>query len=255
MSDEPRLAKLQKFTTVRMPRSAINPAPYNPRKIDAYAKKKLTKALKKQGLIETLVVNKRTGVLISGHQRLSILDESEKDQEYALDVAVVDVDEKTEKELNVLMNNGAVQGQYDEDALAGLMRSTEGFDIGNAGFDTMDLAVILDSPNNADIFELNKQNEKLKETVAGVDALAEKKVKTREDKAAEIAKIKEAKKAHREAAREKDDAKFIGIVVFKDAAEKEIFLNAMGADTDYVDGARVLAALGLSLTPDTPDAA
>lgn len=50
-------------------------------------------------------MNKRTGLtVVSGHQRLSVMDELQKfpDNDYRIRVDVIDVDEQQEKELNIL---------------------------------------------------------------------------------------------------------------------------------------------------------
>ena len=60
-------------------------------------------------------MNKRTGLtVVSGHQRLSVMDELQKfpDNDYRIRVDVIDVDEKQEKELNILMNNPNAQGTW-----------------------------------------------------------------------------------------------------------------------------------------------
>ena len=88
-------------------RSQINPAVYNPREISGYARKQLRKSLTKFGLVEPLVWNEQSGILVSGHQRLSLLDESEKfvagdpTTDYKIGVAVVDLNLKRERELNI----------------------------------------------------------------------------------------------------------------------------------------------------------
>mgnify|MGYP006958098040 CR=1 FL=1 len=66
-------------------------------------------------------MNKRTGLtVVSGHQRLSVMDELQKfpDNDYRIRVDVIDVDEKQEKELNILLNNPNAQGTWDFNALA-----------------------------------------------------------------------------------------------------------------------------------------
>ena len=93
-----KTASSQKFKIKRIHREQLKEAEYNPRFIDGEAKKRLSKNIKNVGLLETLVWNERTGNLISGHQRLSILDKIEKGTDYYLDVAVVDLDEVSEKE-------------------------------------------------------------------------------------------------------------------------------------------------------------
>lgn len=126
-------------------RSEINFASYNPRVISDDARKKLKKNLQTVGLLGGVVWNERTGNLVSGHQKVSIMDavnryEAETGKnDYEFRVEVVDFDEKTEKEQNLFMNNKAVQGTYDDDMLRSLL--TE-IDYTNAGFEEMDLQIL-----------------------------------------------------------------------------------------------------------------
>jgi ParB-like chromosome segregation protein Spo0J len=103
-------SKYQKFESELIQRSQIKSAEYNPRGISKDARKRLKNMLAKHGLVSSLTWNKRTGNLVAGHQRLSILDELEKGQDYALNVDVVDVDETEEKKLNIQLNNPSMQG-------------------------------------------------------------------------------------------------------------------------------------------------
>ena len=68
---------------------------------------------------------------------MSILDKLEKSKDYEIDVAVVDVDEKTEKKLNVQLNNSSMQGTFDFDMLGDLALEFDGglFDLGFSNFD------------------------------------------------------------------------------------------------------------------------
>lgn len=81
-------------------------------------------------MIETLVWNKTTGNLISGHQRLKILDKLEKGKDYLLTVAQVEMDEKTEKEQNIFMNNNRAQGYYDIELLKNIVPDIDPFAAG-----------------------------------------------------------------------------------------------------------------------------
>ena len=96
---------LQQFEYGTVKRSQIKFADYNPRIIDESNQKKLVKAIRENGLIEPLVWNKRTGVLVGGHQRLTAADKIYRKKDYDVPVAIIDVDEKTEKKLNVQLNN------------------------------------------------------------------------------------------------------------------------------------------------------
>lgn len=106
-------SKYQKYIVETINRADIKNADYNPRLIDDENKKALKKALKKHGLVEAIVWNRRTGNLVGGHQRLEALDTLEKNQDYSLDVCVVDVDQREEAVLNVQLNNPSLQGDWD----------------------------------------------------------------------------------------------------------------------------------------------
>lgn len=129
--------------TVR--RSEIQFASYNPRVISEDARKKLKKNMQTVGLLGGVVWNIRTGNLVSGHQKVSIMDAVNRynpetgDNDYEFRVEVVDFDEKTEKEQNLFMNNKAVQGTYDDDMLRSLLSE---IDYVNAGFEDMDLQLL-----------------------------------------------------------------------------------------------------------------
>ena len=73
------LSKYIKSESVELNRSAIHFADYNPRKLSDESRKTLKRGIKKFGLVGGIVVNKRTGLtVVSGHQRLSVMDELQK---------------------------------------------------------------------------------------------------------------------------------------------------------------------------------
>ena len=136
------LSKYIKSESVELNRSSIHFADYNPRKLSEESRKTLKRGIKKFGLVGGIVVNKRTGLtVVSGHQRLSVMDELQKfpDNDYRIRVDVIDVDEKQEKELNILMNNPNAQGSWDYDALARLVPD---IDYKDAGLTDADLNMI-----------------------------------------------------------------------------------------------------------------
>lgn len=136
------LSKYIKSESVELNRSAIHFAGYNPRKLSNESRKTLKRGIKKFGLVGGIVVNKRTGLtVVSGHQRLSVMDELQKfpDNDYRIRVDVIDVDEKQEKELNILMNNPNAQGTWDYDSLARLVPD---IDYKDAGLTDADLNMI-----------------------------------------------------------------------------------------------------------------
>jgi hypothetical protein len=130
----------QNFKMQKINRNEINEAYYNPRKIKKENREKLKKMIKKNGLIMPLIWNKRTGNCVSGHQRLSILDELNKNNEYQLEVATIDVDEQKEVELNIFLNNTSTMGEWDKEMLIDLRETFPdlNFEI-DLGFEKFDL--------------------------------------------------------------------------------------------------------------------
>lgn len=98
-------------------RKTIKKAKYNPRKMNKAETQNLTRSLEEFGLCEPLIFNERTGNLVGGHQRLSIMDRDQGNKDYEIGVAVIDVDLKTEKRLNIWLNQSAAQGSWDNKLL------------------------------------------------------------------------------------------------------------------------------------------
>lgn len=137
-----RSSKIRQPESKEVKRSSINFANYNPRRITEEARKKLKANLKRVGLLGGIVWNETTGNLVSGHQRVSVIDEVNKydpgtqENDYLLRVEVVHLDEKSEKEQNLFMNNRSVQGEFDDEMLKKMF---DGIDYTLAGFDDFDL--------------------------------------------------------------------------------------------------------------------
>lgn len=132
---------------VELLRSEINFAEYNPRKIDDASASTLKRGIKQHGFLGGLVANKSEQgyTLISGHQRITQLDALEKydpltqENDYKLRVEVVEVDLKTEQELNILLNNPNAQGVWDYEKLRKLVPN---IDYKMAGLTDADLSMI-----------------------------------------------------------------------------------------------------------------
>lgn len=80
----------------------LRPANYNPRAISPAALSGLQASLKRFGLVQPIVVNKRTGNVVGGHQRIKALADL---GETEADMVVVDLSEIEEKALNITLNN------------------------------------------------------------------------------------------------------------------------------------------------------
>lgn len=138
---EPKLTKLQAFEILRLHRSVIKGAGYNPRKIEPHERKRLTALVRKLGMLAPITVNATTGyTLVGGHQRLAILDAYEKTEDYLLDVAVVKLTPEQERTANVGLNNPNSMGGFDLDKLEAMMRDDAvKMDIDLAGYARIDV--------------------------------------------------------------------------------------------------------------------
>ncbi len=101
------------LVTERMPIARLVPAAYNPRTISKRALAGLGESLKRFGLLQPVVWNRRTERVVGGHQRLKALAAQGVT---ATDVVVVDLPEAEEKALNLTLNNPAIQGEFSDDA-------------------------------------------------------------------------------------------------------------------------------------------
>jgi ParB-like chromosome segregation protein Spo0J len=120
----------------RLPVADLTPADYNPRRpLTGPAYRKLRASLERFGLVEPLVWNERTGRVVGGHARLTILRELGVTE---VPVSVVRLTDAEERALNVVLNNQEAQGRYDPAKLAAVLEelkelpelSATGFDAG-----------------------------------------------------------------------------------------------------------------------------
>ena len=105
----------------------VKPAAYNPRRQLKPGEKEyeaLKASISRWSLVEPLVVNLRTGNLVGGHQRYNVLLDLGHTEAEA---AVVDLDEKQEKLLNVALNR--IEGQWDYEKLQDLFEEFSAEDI------------------------------------------------------------------------------------------------------------------------------
>lgn len=214
-------------------RSQISEAPYNPRIMGEGQEKRLREAIEKHGLIGTLFWNRRTGNLVAGHQRLKQLDVLEgypaKAADYEIRVTAIDVSEREEKQLNVLLNNPSVQGEFDIDLL-GQMIQDSGLTPDEMGFTDSDMAFLFDGdPRFTRLFEDTPEVEATKEKVREV----------REARSTSMQEMKDAQ-----------SAEFFCMLVFQDEATKKSFLRAAGIPVfeQYVNGAALARKFGVDLS-------
>lgn len=179
-------------------RSEIHLSTYNPRIISKDGKKQLKRSLKNFGVIGGIVINEGTGnTVVSGHQKIALLDEkygysedNPTENDYQLKAEFINVDEKTEKEMNIMFNNPNVGGSWDMQALAELVPD---IDYKRAGLEEADLSLIgLDF-----LYQTEGENQ-----IAG--ALDDLMAPVEQKKAAEREARKAQRKAEKAAAARKD---------------------------------------------------
>ena len=219
--------------SIEMLRSEIHFSDYNPRIISEENKKTLKRGIKKFGMVGGVVVNKHTGyTVVSGHQRLSVMDEIKKynpdtkENDYSIMVVLIDVDEKSEKELNILMNNPNAQGTWDYDLMRQIIPD---IDYKDAGLTENDLDIIgvdylmktEDEDNLAE--ELNTLMSPVQEVHK--EELAE----NQADRAAKVQHMKDVKAEVKELAKKTADNMDAYVMLSFDSYEaKKSFMNRFG---------------------------
>ncbi len=123
-------------------------SPYNPRTISDHDLQALRRSLRFFGTVEPIVVNRRTGRIVGGHQRVKA---AQAEGIATLPVVHVDLDEPTEKQLNLALNR--ISGEFDPDRLAAVLADLQaaGADLGLTGFtdaEIEELVSALDEPRD-----------------------------------------------------------------------------------------------------------
>lgn len=101
----------------------LKAADYNPRRDlqpEDAEYQKLRRSIEEFGYIEPIIWNERTGRVVGGHQRLKVLMEQGAQE---VECVVVDLSDKDEKILNVLLNK--VKGRWDIGKLADLLQQLD----------------------------------------------------------------------------------------------------------------------------------
>lgn len=104
---------------VSMKLDDLNPAAYNPRKALASGDveyEQIKQSILTFGMVEPIVWNRRTGNVVGGHQRLTVLRDLGHETTC---VSVIDVSESQEKALNVALNK--ITGDWDDEKLSALL--------------------------------------------------------------------------------------------------------------------------------------
>ena len=169
-----------------------------------------------------LLVNGSDMTLISGHQRIGVMDELEKypDNDYELNVSVVYLSKEDEMALNVQMNNTSMMGEFD---VAGLTNMIDlGANVSDFGFSESDIDIMFgDNPDIVDFLSDSEEVEKSKE---------------------EIQKVRDHRQEMTKEQKEQNSASYYFIVVCASSGEKKELMNKMGVpeyeefvDSKYLD--------------------
>jgi len=123
-------------------------ASYNPRSISGHDLEALGRSMTFFGVVEPVVVNKRSGRIVGGHQRVKAAEAEGID---TLPVVFVDLDDPSEKQLNLALNR--ISGEWDMDKLAAVLADLEaaGADLSFTGFtdaEIQELVAGLDEPKD-----------------------------------------------------------------------------------------------------------
>lgn len=128
----------------------IEPAKYNPRKINDNDYTKLEKSINEFGLVDPIIINLKNNRIIGGHQRYKVLLDTDKNQELNLlrfgdigwifnETEFTVQSEGHEKALNLSLNK--ISGEWDEPKLNELIEDLklQNFNIDLTGFDDVEL--------------------------------------------------------------------------------------------------------------------
>lgn len=139
-----------------VPINTLKVCEYNPRKFTDIQKEQLSESLKRYGVVDPLLVNSassRSNIVIGGNMRLVVLKEL---GHIEVPVVFLDIpDLKKEKELNIRLNKSG--GSFDLELLA---KFDESF-LEGVGFSSEELDSIFDEGGETEIFDLEKELDKL----------------------------------------------------------------------------------------------
>lgn len=100
--------------------TSLNEATYNPRTITKDEFNGLKASLSTFGFVDPVIANSRNNVIVGGHMRVQAWRELGNT---TVPVVWVDLDEKAERKLNVVLNSQKISGTYDELKLAQLLET------------------------------------------------------------------------------------------------------------------------------------
>lgn len=142
---------MKKLQIQEMNINDITPADYNPRidlneNDDEY--KKIKNSIQEFGYVDPIIWNKRTGNIVGGHQRYTVLKDLGHEK---VDVSVVDMSEQDEMALNIALNK--VEGDWDKDKLKEVIADLEQDKLMFTGFDDDEIDSLMNDVDIKTFFE------------------------------------------------------------------------------------------------------
>ena len=139
--------------------SELVPAEYNPRKaMSGREREALKSSIAEYGMVYPVVVNDRTGRIVGGHQRVSVMKELGIEE---APVVHVDMDEEQEKRANVALN--AIEADWDVEKLQELVHPMTAEEVQALGWTKVESEALL-----AGLFLLLRHKTRLQTVLGGV---------------------------------------------------------------------------------------
>lgn len=141
---------------VYVPVGELREAEYNPNVMSDAEIKRLASSLKQYGFVDPIIANLRTRTIVGGHQRLKAAIKLGMDE---VPVLWLNVDERTEREINIALNKHS--GSFDDEKLVAMLKGfSEGdddFDFGPLGFADDEIEDLFGLPNPDAVYSRNIQ--------------------------------------------------------------------------------------------------
>ena len=145
------------FKQITIDASKVVPNPKNPR-IDLRPGMPLYERLKESiehfGYLDPIIWNKRTGMIVSGHQRFQVMKdiaESKGETIDQIDVMEVDMSESQQDAFMVAVNK--ITGLWDNEKLSALFKELADEDLSYTGFEDFEIEALLNDGQDAVIFD------------------------------------------------------------------------------------------------------
>lgn len=107
------MSGIKSWKRQKMRLADVKPMPGNARQMDEAHMVALKASIERFGYVEPIVYNKRTGHIVGGHQRYSVLlAEGVKEAT----MVVVDMEPDEEMAANITLNNPEIEGEWDDTA-------------------------------------------------------------------------------------------------------------------------------------------